>query len=66
MITTERLISLRDAAALLGGISVRTVRRRIAAGVLPQPVYLGRKPTFVLSELLQVIEQLKAKRKALA
>jgi predicted DNA-binding transcriptional regulator AlpA len=59
----ERLVCFKEAAEMLGRISVRTVRRMIAAGFLPQPVHVGRKPMFVLSELQAVIEALKAKRK---
>ncbi len=62
MTPAERLVCFKEAAEMLGRISVRTVRRMIAAGLLPQPVYVGRKPMFILSELQAVIEALKAQR----
>lgn len=63
MTPADRLVCFKEAAEMLGRISVRTIRRMIAAGLLPRPVYVGRKPMFVLSELLAVIEALKAQRK---
>jgi hypothetical protein len=58
----DRLIPLHVAGEMLGGVSVKTIRRRIAAGELPQPVYFGRTPMLSLLELVTVIEDLKAKR----
>ena len=63
MTPADRLISFKDAAEMLGRISIRTIRRMIAAHRLPEPVYIGKKPMLVLSELQQVIEALKAQRK---
>ena len=59
---TDRLISYRVAGEMCGGLCVRTVRRKIAAGELPQPVYFGKKPMLSLMELSAVIESLKQKR----
>ncbi len=66
MTPADRLVCLKEAAEMLGRISVRTVRRMIAAGLLPQPVHVGRKSMFVLSELQAVIEALKAERRKAA
>lgn len=62
----DRLVCFKEAAEMLGRISVRTIRRMIAADRLPEPVYVGKKPMFVLSELEAVIEALKAERRKLA
>ena len=59
----ERLIRLRDVARILGGISAKTVRRMISAGLLPVPVYVGRTPMLCESEVGAAIERLKQKRK---
>jgi predicted DNA-binding transcriptional regulator AlpA len=59
---TDRLISLRVVGQMLGGVCVRTVRRRIATGELPRPVYFGRTPMLSLLEVTAVIEELKRKR----
>lgn len=61
----DRLVCFKEAAEMLGRISVRTIRRMIAAHRLPEPVYVGKKPMFVLSELEAVIEALKAQRRKL-
>jgi predicted DNA-binding transcriptional regulator AlpA len=47
---------------MYGGISVKTVRRKIASGEFPQPVYVGRTPMLCLSEVIAAIERLKAER----
>jgi predicted DNA-binding transcriptional regulator AlpA len=60
--TTDRLISYREAGEMCGGFCVRTVRRKVAAGELPQPVYFGKRPMLSLMEVAAVIEQLKQKR----
>ena len=59
---TDRLISYRVAGQMFGGLCVRSVRRKIAAGELPQPVYFGKKPMLSLLEVAAVIEKLKEKR----
>ncbi len=58
----ERLVPLREVGKILGNISVKTVRRKIAAGELPRPVRIGRIPMLCLSELAAAIEKLKAQR----
>jgi hypothetical protein len=59
---TDRLISYRVAGEMCGGVCVRTVRRKIAAGELPPPVYFGKKPMLSLLEVAAVIEKLKQER----
>jgi hypothetical protein len=49
---------------MLAGRSVKTVRRKIAAGELPGPVYVGRTPMLFLSDVISYMEKLKEKRKA--
>ncbi len=58
----DRLVPLRVVAEMLGGISVKTVRRMIAAGALPEPVYVGRTPMLFLSEVVAAIERLRTQR----
>src|SRR5437667_3768897 len=58
----DRLIRLRSVGEMFGGVSVKTVRRKIAAHELPQPVYVGRTPMLCLSEVVAVIERLKMQR----
>ncbi|MEY2501566.1 MAG: Helix-turn-helix domain [Verrucomicrobiota bacterium] len=65
MTPADRLVCFKEAAEMLGRISVRTIRRMIAARRLPEPVYVGKKPMFVLSELQAVIEALKSQRRKL-
>jgi predicted DNA-binding transcriptional regulator AlpA len=59
----DRLISYSEVGRMLGGRSVKTVRRMVAAGELPKPVYLGRTPMLFLSDIVVYIETLKEKRK---
>ncbi len=54
----------RPAAEMLGGVSVKTVRRMMAAGELPQAVKVMNCTTLPLSEVLGCIERLKNKRTA--
>ncbi len=58
----ERLVSLAEAAQLLGGVSVKTVRRMIAAGLLPQVVKVMRCSKLSQAEVLGCIERLKSQR----
>ncbi len=58
----DRLVPLRVVAEMLGSISVKTVRRMIAAGALPEPVYVGRTPMLFLSEVVAAIERLRTQR----
>ncbi len=60
----ERLVSLGETATMLGGVSVKTVRRMIAAGELPSTVKVMSCTTLPLSEVLSCIERLKNKRSA--
>jgi predicted DNA-binding transcriptional regulator AlpA len=58
----DRVIRLRSVGEIYGGISVKTVRRKIAARELPQPVYVGRTPMLFLSEVVAAIERLRTQR----
>jgi predicted DNA-binding transcriptional regulator AlpA len=58
----EFLISLEEAGRLLGGISKKTVRRRIAEGLLPKPSKEGKFSRLFRSDVVGLIENLKRKR----
>ena len=58
----EWLISLEEAGRLLGGISKKTVHRRIAEGLLPKPVKEGKFCRLFRSNVVGLIENLKGKR----
>ena len=58
----DRLLRFRAVAEMYGGISVKTVRRKIAAGELPQPVYVGRTPMLFLSDVNAAMDQLRIGR----
>lgn len=60
----DPLISLERAAAeMLGGISVKSVRRLIASGELPPAVKVLSSPKLFKSDMVAFCERLKAKRK---
>ena len=59
---TDRLISFCAAGQMVGGICAKTVRRKIAAGEFPKPVYVGRKPLLSEREMQAFIERLKKER----
>jgi predicted DNA-binding transcriptional regulator AlpA len=59
----ERLICFAEVGRMLGGRSVKTVRRMIADGQLPKCVYVGRTPMLFLSDVVAYIEKLKENRK---
>jgi predicted DNA-binding transcriptional regulator AlpA len=58
----ELLVSLEEVGRMLGGISKKTVRRRIAEGLLPKPVKEGKFSRLFYSDVVAVIEKLKRKR----
>jgi predicted DNA-binding transcriptional regulator AlpA len=58
----DLLISLDEAGRMLGGISKKTVYRRIAKGILPNPVKEGKFSRLFRSDVLRVIEGLKQER----
>jgi predicted DNA-binding transcriptional regulator AlpA len=60
----DRLISLLETGRMLGGRSVKSIRRMIGRGELPQPVYLGRTPMLFLSDVVEYLENLKENRNA--
>jgi predicted DNA-binding transcriptional regulator AlpA len=59
----DRLIRLFEVGQLLGGRSVKSVRRMIAGGELPKPVHVGRTPMLFMSDVVAFIEKLKENRK---
>jgi predicted DNA-binding transcriptional regulator AlpA len=61
-VSSDRLVSLSETAAMLGGVSVKTVRRLIAAGQLPTTVKVMSCTKLPLSEVLSCIETLKNNR----
>ena len=56
------LISLERAGEMLGGISKKSVYRRIAEGVLPPPVKEGKFSRLFRSDVIRVIERMKEER----
>jgi predicted DNA-binding transcriptional regulator AlpA len=58
----DALISLDEVGQMLGGISKKTVLRRIAAGTLPKPVKEGKFSRLFRSDVVRHIEQLKEQR----
>jgi predicted DNA-binding transcriptional regulator AlpA len=58
----ELLISFEEAGRMLGGISERTVRRRIAEGLLPKPVKEGKFCRLLRSDVVARIQRLKEER----
>jgi predicted DNA-binding transcriptional regulator AlpA len=61
---SDQLIPFFEVGRILGGRSVKTVRRMVAGGELPKPVYVGRTPMLFLSEVGAYLEKLKEKRSA--
>jgi predicted DNA-binding transcriptional regulator AlpA len=61
-VNSERLVSLAETAGMLGGVSVKTVRRMIAAGELPPAVKVLSCSKLPLSEVQSCIERLKQQR----
>ncbi len=59
---SESLVSLDEVGQMLGGISEKTVRRRIAEGVLPRPIKEGKFSRLFRSDVVAFIEKLKRKR----
>ncbi|MCB1276447.1 hypothetical protein [Prosthecobacter sp.] len=58
----ERLINFKEVAQMLGEISIRSIRRVIAKGELPQPIRVLSVPTLPLSEVQAYIERKKNER----
>ncbi|PYL86221.1 MAG: hypothetical protein DMF23_01530 [Verrucomicrobia bacterium] len=56
------LISLERAGEMLGGISKKSVCRRIAGGVLPPPVKEGKFSRLFRSDVIRVIQEMKEER----
>lgn len=62
--TGDRLLSVKDTAAVLG-CSVATVWRRAAAGKIPEPVRIVGSTRWSESEIQELIEEAKAQRAAM-
>ncbi len=62
-VTTDRLLSAKDTAAILG-CCVATVWRRAAAGKIPKPVKLDGTTRWSESEIQDLIEEAKSQRVA--
>jgi predicted site-specific integrase-resolvase len=58
----DSLISLEEAGRMLGGVSAKTVRRRIAEGILPNGVKEGKFRRLFRSDIVALIEKLKRER----
>jgi predicted DNA-binding transcriptional regulator AlpA len=58
----DSLISLEEAGRMLGGVSAKTVRRRIAEGILPKGVKEGKFRRLFRSDIVALIEKLKRER----
>ena len=58
MTTTDRLLSLKDTAAMLS-VSQATVRRKVDTGELPKPIQMGRLTRFRLSEIDAALERMR-------
>lgn len=61
-IVGRRLISSAEFRALVGGISEMSRWRREKAGVGPQPVKVGRRNYYLLSEVSAYLDQLASSR----
>ena len=57
------LLTVKQVAAMMG-ISTKTVRRLVASGQLPGPVKIGTASRFVAEEVRDLIDHLKAGRRA--
>jgi predicted DNA-binding transcriptional regulator AlpA len=58
----DSLISLEEAGRMLGGVSAKTVRRRIAEGILPKGIKEGKFLRLFRSDVIALIEKLKRER----
>ncbi|MGO6875598.1 helix-turn-helix transcriptional regulator [Rhizobium ruizarguesonis] len=61
---TEKLLTDKEVAELLGGVSRATVWGNVKKGIIPKPIKLGGITRFPLSDILGVIETAKQKRAA--
>ncbi|MEL7178489.1 MAG: helix-turn-helix domain-containing protein [Pseudomonadota bacterium] len=59
----DRLVSVRDTAAMLG-CSVATVWRKVSEGSFPQPMKIGGMTRWSETELLSFIDDAKQTREA--
>ncbi|WET74098.1 helix-turn-helix transcriptional regulator [Rhizobium croatiense] len=61
---TEKLLTDKEVAKLLGGVSRATVWGNVKKGIIPKPIKLGGITRFPLSDILGVIETAKQQRAA--
>lgn len=61
---TEKLLTDKEVAKLLGGVSRATVWGNVKKGIIPKPIKLGGITRFPLSDILGVIEAAKQQRAA--
>jgi predicted DNA-binding transcriptional regulator AlpA len=59
---SDILISLERAGEMLGGLSKKSIYRRIAEGVLPPPVKEGKFSRLFLSDVIRVLDKMKQQR----
>ena len=60
---TDPLLTKKEAAAILD-VSIPTLYRRVADGIVPKPIKIGTLSKWPQSEILSVIESAKAARDA--
>ena len=60
----DDLLDFGKVAEKLGNVSVRTVRRLIAGGDLPNPVYVLSSPRLYRSDVVRFLQNLKGRRRA--
>ncbi|NEI66874.1 helix-turn-helix transcriptional regulator [Rhizobium leguminosarum] len=61
---TEKLLTDKEVAKLLGGVSRATVWGNVKKGIIPKPIKLGGITRFPMSDILGVIETAKQRRAA--
>ncbi|MGO6982804.1 helix-turn-helix transcriptional regulator [Rhizobium leguminosarum] len=61
---TDKLLTDKEVAKLLGGVSRATVWGNVKKGIIPKPIKLGGITRFPLSDILGVIETAKQQRAA--
>ncbi|MBX5008767.1 helix-turn-helix domain-containing protein [Rhizobium lentis] len=61
---TEKLLTDKEVAELLGGVSRATVWGNVKKGIIPKPIKLGGITRFPLSDIIGVIETAKQQRAA--
>jgi predicted DNA-binding transcriptional regulator AlpA len=65
-VTAALLVDEKQAAAMLGGISTRSLRRLVSRGEAPAPIHLGRLARWRVADLEAWIAGLAAKNEEAA